>query len=318
MLFRSNTATVRWSSMDGSVGTRSTHTATSTERDGGSLTPATGVNASTDNAILNNYAATSAAGTVTILNPTPTKTIDATSESGTTFVAGAERVAIGEIIRYRLVWQMPEGTSNNLRFTDGLPAGLQFLNDGTATLAFVSTGGTINSSIAAIGTGASVTGDETTLSTINPQFVIPGAQITGGAFGDGTDPVFNLGNVVNNDSDANNEFAVIEFNAIVRNQTSTQRFNNSTGADSGAVNLSTAVNVATATSTLNSAAVVARVKRDILRLVATRQEQVEASSFFMPEKTLQTDRNCVGAPPVSKDINTRTSEALHVLHDEQR
>jgi hypothetical protein len=38
-----NTATVRWSSMDGSPGARSIHTASSVERGGGTLTPAAGV-----------------------------------------------------------------------------------------------------------------------------------------------------------------------------------------------------------------------------------------------------------------------------------
>ena len=53
--------------------------------------------------------------TVTVRNVTPTKSIAATSEAHTTFVSGSERVAIGEIIRYRLVLELPEGTSPNLQ-----------------------------------------------------------------------------------------------------------------------------------------------------------------------------------------------------------
>ena len=74
---------------------------------------------------------------VQIALPLQTKTIDATSEAHTGVVSGVERVAVGEIVRYRLVTELPEGQSPSLQFVDRLPSGLQFLDDGTATVAFV-------------------------------------------------------------------------------------------------------------------------------------------------------------------------------------
>jgi len=47
--------------------------------------------------------------------------------------------------------------------------------------------------------------------------VLPGSAIGGGPFATGTDPVFSLGDLTNNDRDANKEFAVLEFNALVDN-----------------------------------------------------------------------------------------------------
>ena len=253
-----NNATIRWSSLNGDPGLRSTFNASSTERTGDNQTPAAGVNLATSNqTILNNYAATSGSAVVTIANPTPTKTIDATSEASTGVVGGIERVTIGEIVRYRIVWRIPEGSANNLTITDLLPASMQFINDGTATLAFVSSGGNISSSISAIGTGASVVGDGTTLAGINPSFIIPSSQITGGA-GNGGDPVFNLGNIINPDRDADQEFVVVEFNASVLNVTGNQGLDNVSGS-AVTTNLTNSVQVQTATSNQTSPGVTVQV-----------------------------------------------------------
>jgi uncharacterized repeat protein (TIGR01451 family)/fimbrial isopeptide formation D2 family protein len=153
---------------------------------------------------------------VTTRAPDATKTIDSTSEAHTGVVTGTERVAIGEIIRYRVVVDLPEGTSTNLRIRDNLPSGLTFLNDGTATVAFVSNGAGITSSTLS-GAGLAQSGDQTTIGTINPTFVLPVGAITGGPFNTGTDPTFILGDVGNTDSDDDREFVVIEFNALVDN-----------------------------------------------------------------------------------------------------
>ena len=40
-------------------------------------------------------------------------------------------------MRYKLVYQLPEGTCPHFQLLDKLPTGLQFLNDGTATVGFV-------------------------------------------------------------------------------------------------------------------------------------------------------------------------------------
>ncbi len=157
------------------------------------------------------------AATVTIATPTPTKSLVSTSEAFTTVVAGTERAAIGEVIRYRLVTRLPEGGATNFRLVDSLPTGLTYINDGTTTLAFVTTSGSSLTSSTLTGAGLELVGDETTVSGISPTFVLPGGAILGGAFSTGTDPTFVLGNLTNSESDANGEFAVLEFNALVDN-----------------------------------------------------------------------------------------------------
>ncbi|MCX5926949.1 MAG: isopeptide-forming domain-containing fimbrial protein, partial [Cyanobium sp. LacPavin_0920_WC12_MAG_63_22] len=65
----------------------------------------------------------------------PIKSTRLTSEAHTS----GNGVAIGEIVRFRLQTSIPQGTIGNTSFVDNLPTGLTFLNDNTASLAFVST-----------------------------------------------------------------------------------------------------------------------------------------------------------------------------------
>jgi uncharacterized repeat protein (TIGR01451 family)/fimbrial isopeptide formation D2 family protein len=125
------------------------------------------------------------------------KTIVSTSEPGTGFVSGFERVAIGEVIRYRLTTELPEGTWPNVQITDTIDAGLLFLNDGTSSVSFACDGSCTNS----------------------------GFAITPATFSSGTDPLFDLGTVTNPDNDANAEYLIVEFNALMLNLAS----NNSGG-----------------------------------------------------------------------------------------
>ncbi len=196
-----NSAITRFTSIDGDPGAVSTYNANSTQRTG-----ADGVGAG-----LNNYAT---AGTVQldIYDATPTKFLANSSETTTS----GNSVAIGEIVRYRITARLAESTAPSFQLIDQLPTGIRMLNDGTATLAFVSDGDGISSSTLS-GAGLAVSGSESTLAGIIPTFVIPGSAITGGAFVSGTDPTFNLGTLVNSDSDANQEFVVIEFNALIEN-----------------------------------------------------------------------------------------------------
>ncbi|HHB91547.1 MAG TPA: DUF11 domain-containing protein, partial [Anaerolineae bacterium] len=115
----------------------------------------------------------------------PEKSIVATSEAHTT----DPDLTIGEIVRYKLTISVPEGDLTNFQVTDHLPNGLQYLDDGTASLTFISDSGMTST-----------------------QFVV-----SGGPFGDGTNPIFDLGTVTNPDQDNNEEFVVIEFNALVLN-----------------------------------------------------------------------------------------------------
>ena len=196
-----NDALVTWQSLPG---------ATDNIRDGsGGLAPG----------VLNDYAATDGDGvTSDVTARNAAKSLVVTSESST----GDPAVAIGEIARYRLQLEVDQGTIPDLRLTDLLPDGVQFLNDGTTLVALVAnTPANITSSTLpdtdGSGNPLQQAGDETTLSAITPTYVLPGSAIGGGAFGDGTDPTFLLGNMVNAEHDANLEFVVVEFNALVRN-----------------------------------------------------------------------------------------------------
>ena len=149
------------------------------------------------------------------------KSIVATSEAAST----NPNVMIGEVVRYRLAVSLPEGQIPDMRVFDVLPDGLQFLNDNTARIAFVSNGGGIASSTLA---GVPTVSGNTAAAAITPlTFTLPAAAInvgTGtlncaapGTFGSGTDVCFRLGNITNADSDGDAEYVVIEFNALVLN-----------------------------------------------------------------------------------------------------
>lgn len=154
--------------------------------------------------------------TVTINTVTATKTFVITSESHTSGTG----VAIGEIVRYRLAAQIPEGTLTNFQLIDVLPSGLTFLNDGSERFAFVSNGIGITASVAAVDVCADDVGNAATLAALpqaNVDCAFPAAQISGGPFSTGTDPTFSFGTVINLDSDADAEFVVLEFNALTDN-----------------------------------------------------------------------------------------------------
>lgn len=132
---------------------------------------------------------------VQLIEP-PEKTIMTSSEAHT----DGHFMAIGEIVRYRLIVPLPEGDSPNVSIQDNLPGRLQFLDDGTATVGFTAT--------------TSITWT---------QFII-----SGGSFGSGTDPIFDLGTVTNNDRDFGGESIYIEFNALVLNDSGSSSGNRRT------------------------------------------------------------------------------------------
>ncbi len=214
-----NTAHLTWTSLSGDqTAPRSTYNTASTERTG-----ADGVGGA-----LNDYAADSSA-TVTIRNVAPDKYQKGTSESHT---SGAN-LAIGEIVRYRLVVALPEGTSKNFQIHDSLPEGVTFLNDNTAKAAFVSNG----TGIASTGTGVApaitdtdcfLTGNSAdgttpaipdTCSPLADGNVSAPAAVTqdDNTFDTGTDVYFRLGDLENHDSDSDTEYVIVEFNALVDN-----------------------------------------------------------------------------------------------------
>ncbi|WP_333657350.1 isopeptide-forming domain-containing fimbrial protein, partial [Anaerolinea sp.] len=215
-----NTAVTTWTSLSGSPGDRSPYNTSSEERDG-------------SGAPLNDYQS-SASANVSFASTVTSKFLVATSEGHTS----GNAVVIGEIVRYRLVVSVPEGTQNNFQVFDNLPLGLTFLNDGTATIAFVSNGAGFTSTgvgiVPAIPAGCTITGNAA--NATNPPSPLPCTLADGniGSTGStssnvdnfvnladgsqtGVDVYFKLGNLVNADSDADNEFVVIEFNAVVDN-----------------------------------------------------------------------------------------------------
>lgn len=158
-----------------------------------------------------------------------TKYLISTSEAGT---SGAF-TTIGEIVRYRLVWRMPESTVNNAQFKDNLPTGLTFLDDHTAQVAVVFNGAGIASEnfdiIPPIDTAScGVLGNNATQTIptmpASANCLLDDANIgstnsttdTGG-FVTGTDIYFKFGKLTNNDRDPDNEYIIVEFNALVDN-----------------------------------------------------------------------------------------------------
>ena len=107
----------------------------------------------------------------------------------------------------------------SLVLQDQLPAGLVFLDDGTAAVSLVSQSGNAVTSSAFSGAGLGGTSTSTA-----PTFLLPGSAISSSltadvdTYGSGTDVYFKLGNITNTETNvAGGEYAVIEFNARVEN-----------------------------------------------------------------------------------------------------
>lgn len=155
---------------------------------------------------------------VTIATVDSQKYFVSSSEAATSDVSNPPRATIGEIVRYRLAAELIEGQFNNLQLRDQLPTGLSFLNDGSVRVAFVSNGaGLTSAAVPGIPNIAGNLADPGSIPSALISFALPAGAITGGPFNNGTDPIFNLGQVNNQDSDADAEFLVIEFNALVNN-----------------------------------------------------------------------------------------------------
>ncbi|MBN2554808.1 MAG: DUF11 domain-containing protein [Anaerolineales bacterium] len=219
-----NTASIEWTSLPDPDGNsaQSTENTLSVERTG---------NPADVGGAANDYNASDPA--ILTIEGGPVKTIIATSESHTDDSSGTEYLAIGEIVRYHLAFQLPESTSTNLQFQDVLPAGLQFIDDGTAMVGFVANDAGISSSTltaAGLGcTGDGLPGGAPDLNwsdddgTIVPECPLPDAAVSSTASGDndtyndGTDIYFNFGTVINGDRDSDLEYVIVAFNAVALN-----------------------------------------------------------------------------------------------------
>ena len=206
------------------------------------------------------------------------KCIQTTSELHTTPQGapqgGTVDAAIGEIVRFRLVAVIPEGTTLNFQIQDLLPVGLTYI--GNPSVVFVTNMGSVEG-------WPTITGNEITHGSCpGPSFAIssPQVAIEPFVFGAGQDPIFfvqsptnptPITNIYNPDNDPDLELAIIEFNAQVDNIASNQnstvltdqfqvRFRDQAGnqfaRDSGTVNVHVVEPNLTLTKTANPTTVV--------------------------------------------------------------
>lgn len=194
------TSTVTWTSLPGDVTTtQSTYNALAVERTGDTADPGS---------TANDYVATDDAE-VLVPEVALVKRVMDTSESATL----DDQVAVGEIVRYRLIVGVREGISPNMQIIDMLPTGMVYLQDfGSTLVAFVSSGGDMTSSNPDFD-GAQEIGNFSTIRTIVPRFAFPDSGLTI----NGNEITFNFGDVTNNDSDPDFEYIILEFNALVTN-----------------------------------------------------------------------------------------------------
>ena len=134
------------------------------------------------------------------------KSIRLTSEAHTS----GNDVVIGEIVRYRLKTDLPQGTVGKATIRDVLPSGLTFLADNTAKLAFVAA----NAADLSWNQGAidpyylpSIGNNNTVIPTASYAPTIAGQTLS-----------WDLGEIVNRNTDPTQiESVLIEFNALVAN-----------------------------------------------------------------------------------------------------
>ena len=145
--------------------------------------------------------------TTTIANVTASKLFVVTSEATTSDATAVPRATIGEIIRYRLVVELPEGTVNDLNLRDTLHPRVTLLDDGTSKAAFISNGGGITSTAGSI---PNIAGNDPSLAAVPSSSVVFDVSATNARF--------DFGTVVNSDNDSDAEFLIVEFNALVENR----------------------------------------------------------------------------------------------------
>lgn len=229
-----NTAVARWSSMDGNITNRSAHSTNDDERTG--TYPVVQPN---------DYTSTSAA-TFTVDSASSAKSIITTSEvhtpetgNGSNDTTEARPVTIGEIVRFRLVQPVPEGTSPNFQVRDLLPTGMTFIEGGTIQYGFVYDNVVTSSAVgtlpipAVVTTGACQIADTSVaVACVLPDANIGDSGVTNAdpdTYITSTDVYFKFGDLSNNDSDPSQEYVVIEFNALIDNSDPPPPYNNNAG-----------------------------------------------------------------------------------------
>ncbi len=139
--------------------------------------------------------------TTTALNPV--KSLVSTSEPSTS----GNDTAVGEVVRYRLQFEVTEGTLPNLRMIDTLDPGLQLVDTTQVFVSFTSD--------VPMGAGADLLGANN--GDIPPTHLLSAGRITTV----GQQVFFDLGEITNFDDDANSEFITLEYNVLVNNTVDT-------------------------------------------------------------------------------------------------
>ncbi|NUU39115.1 VCBS domain-containing protein [Pseudomonas sp. C2B4] len=223
-----NLATVQWTSLDGTQGG---------ER--------TGVDGPLNGGTLNDYRNSSVL-VVPVAQAIQISRVgglpDTAAPAPTT--APVEAVTIGEVIRYRVVVLVPEGSNPNYQIQITLANGLQFISPDALVnalrIGFIADGGLTSDANLIVGGTLNITGNENSpqalpitpdLLGLSPTGVFDPSRLTVVTNPDGSQTItFNLGNVVNGGgTDADLEGVVLEFNVRVTNQAS-----NVAGAQLGA------------------------------------------------------------------------------------
>ncbi|PIE90914.1 MAG: hypothetical protein CR997_03400 [Acidobacteria bacterium] len=148
--------------------------------------------------------------TVSTTAVTTGKTLIGSSESWTSDTAPIE-AAIGEVLTYQAVFEIPEGVtqdgsiSGNAIITDTLPAGFQFVT-GTATIQAV-----VSTTMTGANYGNLPLSETSIIPNVNGQVL-----------------EFNLGDITNSDNDADVETLVLKYDVLVLNNADNNRTNEKT------------------------------------------------------------------------------------------
>jgi large repetitive protein len=170
------------------------------------------------------------------------------TKDGSPSAGTPQNMTVGEVVRFRMVARIPSGIINDVALQPTLPAGYTFLNDNTARVAFVSDTPIASTTLSGAGltkgdgtapntagdaaifgsiqnnlTNANFGASDQRAAAVTPTFALPSSSIVAGA---GASPLFKVGNITNNDNDIDDEFIVIEFNAVVNNTASNQQGTN--------------------------------------------------------------------------------------------
>ncbi|MGE8066481.1 VCBS domain-containing protein [Pseudomonas sp. NPDC089569] len=213
-----NTATAQWTSLDGTQ---------ASER--------TGVDGLIGSGVLNDYR-TSSVLVIDVAQKMQISRVGGLPDSLAAIptTAPLEAVTIGEIIRYRVVVLVPEGNNPNYQIQITLPNGLEFISpDALANalrIAFISNGGLSSDANLIVGGTLNVTGNQNNpealpitpdLSGVAPTGILDPTRVVVVTNPDGSQTItFNLGNLVNAESDADLEGISLEFNVRVSNEAS--------------------------------------------------------------------------------------------------